>query len=100
MRAVVVLLLLARIASAGELCTATARHHGAAIDLDLVRADLHDALRLLADTAKLNLVVGQDVAGTVTLKLKQVPWDAALCTIAAVHHLRVTLDDGILLVRK
>jgi len=34
------------------------------------------------------------------LKLKQVPWDAAICTIAALHHLRITLDDGILLVRK
>ena len=100
MRAVLVLLLLAKIANAGELCTANAGHHGAAIDLDLVRADLHDALRLLADTAKVNLVVGQDVAGTVTLKLKCVPWDAALCTIVALHHLKATLDDGILLVRK
>jgi len=100
MRAVLVLLLLAKIANAGELCTTDAKHHGAAIDLDLVRADLHDALRLLADTAKLNLVVGQDVSGSVTLKLKRVPWDAALCTIVALHHLKATLDDGILLVRK
>lgn len=103
MRAALILglvLQLGRAAHAGDLCTANAKHHGAAIDLDLVRADLHDALRLLADTAKLNLVVGQEVSGAVTLKLKQVPWDAAICTIAALHHLRITLDDGILLVRK
>ena len=100
MRAVLVLLLLAHTATAGDLCGPNVKHHGAAIDLDLVRADLHDVLRLLADTAKLNLVVGEEVSGTVTLKLERVPWDAAVCTIAALHHLHVTLDDGILLVKK
>src|ERR1700760_2056447 len=100
MRAALVLLLLAHAARANDLCAPATKHHGAAIDLDLVRADVHDVFRMLADTAKLNLVVGADVSGAVTLKLKQVPWDAAVCTIAALHHLRVTLDDGILLVRK
>jgi type IV pilus assembly protein PilQ len=99
MRAALVLLLLAHTASAGDLCAPAVKHHGAAIDLDLVRADLHDVLRLLADTAKLDLVVGDRVNGAVTLKLKHVPWDAALCTIAALHHLQITLDNGILLVR-
>ncbi|HET9989691.1 MAG TPA: hypothetical protein VFQ65_14260 [Kofleriaceae bacterium] len=103
MRAALVLLVLSHVAhtaAGGELCGPSVKHHGAAIDLDLVRADLHDVLRLLADTAKLNLVVGADVSGTVTLKLEQVPWDAAVCTIAALHHLHVTLDGGILLVKK
>ena len=100
MRAALVLLLLAHAASANDLCAFGTKHHGAAIDLDLVRADIHDALRLLADSAKLNLVVGADVSGSVTLKLKQVPWDAAVCTIARLDHLTVTLDGGILLVRK
>jgi type IV pilus assembly protein PilQ len=103
MRAALVLLLLATAAptaGAGDLCAARATHHGAVIDLDLVRADLHDTLRLLADTAKLSLVVAEDVSGAVTLHLEQVPWDAAVCTIAALHHLHVTLDRGILLVKK
>jgi type IV pilus assembly protein PilQ len=99
MRAALVLLLLAHVASAGDPCAPGTKHSGVAIDLDLVRADLHDVLRLLADTAKLGLVVGERVTGAVTLKLKQVPWDAALCTIARVHHLQITLDNGILLVR-
>jgi type II secretory pathway component HofQ len=99
MRAALILLLLARVTSAGDPCAPGTKHRGAAIDLDLVRADLHDVLRLLADTARLDLVVGERVTGAVTLKLKQVPWDAALCTIARVHHLQITLDNGILLVR-
>jgi type IV pilus assembly protein PilQ len=83
-----------------DLCGAQAKHHGALIDLDLVRADLRDVLRLLTDVGRTNLVVGDKVDGTVTLRLKRVPWDAAVCTIAAVHHLTVTVQDNILLVMK
>jgi type II secretory pathway component HofQ len=91
------LCLLATTAHAGDLCVPGAKHHGKAIDLDLSHAEVHDVLRLLADTANVNLVVG-DVTGKVTLKLKQVAWDAAACTVAALSHLRITLDDNILLV--
>src|SRR3954449_9899440 len=83
-----------------DLCAKTAKHHGAAIDLDLKSADLHDVLRLLTDVGHTNLVVGDEVAGKVTLRLKRVPWDAAVCTIASVHHLVVTFEDNILLVRR
>lgn len=75
-----------------------APHRGTVIDLDVKQADVQDVLRLLVDTAKLNLVVGDDIAGKVTLHLEHVAWDAAACTVAALHHLRMTLDDGILLV--
>jgi hypothetical protein len=34
------------------------------------------------------------------MRLKRVPWDAATCTIAAVHHLTVTIEDNILVVRR
>ena len=83
-----------------DLCTPGAKHHGATIDLDVTHADIKDVLRLLADTASINLVVSDDVDGKVTLKLKRVPWDAATCTIAALEHLKITVDDNILLVRR
>jgi type IV pilus assembly protein PilQ len=83
-----------------DLCAPGAKHHGATIDLDLVRADVHDVLRLLADVGRVNLVVGDDVDGKVTLRVRGIPWDAAACTVAAVHHLTITVQDNILLVRK
>ena len=83
-----------------DLCAKDARHRGATVDLDLQRAELSDVLRLLTDVGHTNLVVGDNVEGTVTLRLKRVPWEAALCTIAAVHHLAVTVQDTIILVRK
>jgi type IV pilus assembly protein PilQ len=101
LRAFAVLALLAGTAHADrDLCAPGAKHHGTPVDLDLVHADVRDVLRMLADTANVNLVVSDDVDGKVTLKLKRVPWDTAACTIAALQHLRVTVEDNILLVRR
>ncbi|GEM_PF-2506741 len=88
----------ATVAHAGELCTPGKQHRGKVLDLDVANADLHDVMRLLADTANINLVIGETVTGKVTLRLKHVAWDAVACTIAGLHHLRMTLDDNILLV--
>jgi type IV pilus assembly protein PilQ len=85
-------------AHAGELCAPGAKHRGRTVDLDLVNADIRDVLRLLADTANINLVVGDSVTGKVTMKLRRVAWDAAACTIAATHRLAMTVEDNILLV--
>jgi type II secretory pathway component HofQ len=84
----------------GDLCARGVAHHGARIDLDVKDADVHDVLRLLADAGRVNLVISDDVAGKVTVKLARVAWDLAACTIAQVHHLRVTVHDNILLVRR
>ena len=83
-----------------DLCAPGTKHHGAVIDLDLKDADVDDVFRLLSDTGNVNLVVADDVVGKVTVKLKRVAWDAATCTIAALEHLRVTVEDNILLVRR
>jgi type II secretory pathway component HofQ len=87
-------------ARASDVCAPTVQHHGAAIDLDLERADIRGALRLVADAAKLGLVLGDDVTGTVTIHLKGVPWDAAACAIASIAHVELELADKILIARK
>ena len=48
------------------------------ITLDVKEADIHNVLRLLADTAKINIVVPDEVKGKVSVKLKNVPWSQAL----------------------
>jgi type II secretory pathway component HofQ len=52
------------------------------------------------DAGNINIVVADTVQGKVTLHLKHVAWDLAACTIAAVHKLRVTVEDNVVLVRK
>ena len=100
MRIALVLVALTAIAHADNLCAPSAVHRGAPIDLDLDRAQLRSALRLVADTAHVSLVVPDDVSGTVTLHLKSVPWDAAACAIADLARIELELRDGILVARK
>jgi hypothetical protein len=61
--------------------SAKKKYSGRRIDLDLVNADVHEVCRLLADVGKINIVVADDVKGSVTIKMKQVPWDQALDAI-------------------
>jgi len=83
-----------------ELCARNVRHHGTPIDLNVKDADIHDVFRLIADAARVNLVIPDDVTGKVTLRLVRVAWDAVACAVAGVHHLTITVDGNILLVMR
>jgi hypothetical protein len=83
-----------------ELCGRNVPYRGVSIDLDVKDADIHDVFRLIADAARVNLVIPADVTGKVTLRLLRVAWDAAACAIAGVHHLTITVDGNILLVMR
>jgi type IV pilus assembly protein PilQ len=54
------------------------RYTGRRIELDLKDADIHNILRLLADVGHVNIVTADDVTGTVTIRMRNVPWDEAL----------------------
>ena len=54
------------------------RYNGRRIDLDLKDADIHNILRLLADVGRVNIVTADDVSGSITIRMKNVPWDQAL----------------------
>ena len=51
---------------------------GRRIDIDLRDADIHNVLRLLAEVGNVNIVTSDDVAGNVTIRMHNVPWDRAL----------------------
>jgi type IV pilus assembly protein PilQ len=57
---------------------AQARYTGRRIDIDLKDADIHNVLRLLADTGHVNIVTADDVSGTITIRMRNVPWDQVL----------------------
>ena len=54
------------------------RYSGRRIDIDLKDADIHNVLRLLADTGHVNVVTADDVTGTITIRMRNVPWDQVL----------------------
>jgi type II secretory pathway component HofQ len=66
------------------------------ISLDVTRANVHDVLRMLADVGRLNLVVAEEVQGTVTLKLRDVPWSEALDVVLASRGLGMERRGNIL----
>jgi type IV pilus assembly protein PilQ len=51
------------------------------VDLDLKDADIHNVFRILADVGNVNIVAADNVTGSVTIRMKNVPWDEALETI-------------------
>jgi type IV pilus assembly protein PilQ len=54
------------------------RYSGRRIDLDFKDADIHNILRLLAEVGGVNVVTSDDVSGSITIRMRNVPWDQAL----------------------
>jgi type IV pilus assembly protein PilQ len=59
----------------------------AGISLQFNQADLRAVLEAIADFAGVNIVASESVAGTVSLKLNDVPWPQALELVLASHDL-------------
>jgi type IV pilus assembly protein PilQ len=71
-------------------------YSGQLITLDFQNADIHNILRLIGEVSGKNVVVSDQVAGRVTLKLKDVPWDQALDTVLDSKNLGVIENGNIL----
>jgi len=54
------------------------KYKGEKITLDFQNADIHNIIRIIADVSGLNIVTSDEVKGTITIRLKDVPWDQAL----------------------
>lgn len=51
---------------------------GRRIDLDFKDFDIHNILRMLSDVGQVNIITSDDVKGTITIRMRDVPWDQAL----------------------
>lgn len=74
------------------------RFSGDPISLTLKDADVKDVLRTFAELSGLNIVVHPDVRGSVTVELRNVPWDQALDIILRINGLAYELEGSILYV--
>jgi type IV pilus assembly protein PilQ len=59
------------------------RYRGEPMTMDFVNADVTNLLKLISEVSNLNIVWGPEVQGTVSMRLKNVPWDQALDMILA-----------------
>ena len=71
---------------------------GGLVDIDVKDADVHDVLRLLADVGKVNIVVGDNVSGRVTMQLRRVPWRQALDAVTSTKGLAVSGEGSVLII--
>ena len=78
-----------------------ARYTGRRIqDLDVRELDIRDFLRFLAEAAGVNIVVDNDVAGSVTLRLRDVPWDEALDVVLRANGLAMVRRGHVIRIAK
>ena len=62
------------------------------ISINLKSVDFRDAMKLLAQIAHVNILVGDEVSGTITAKLKDVPWEIAFKTLLDMKTLGADID--------
>lgn len=78
------------------LMVGTSKYSGKKISLDLQDADLITVMRLFAEVANLNIILGPDVKGKVTVRMVKIPWDQAMDIILRMNGLGYVLEDNIL----
>ncbi|HJH18718.1 MAG TPA: type IV pilus secretin PilQ, partial [Pseudomonas lactis] len=71
---------------------------GAKLTLNFQDIALRAVLQQIADIAGLNLVTSDEVQGSITLRLKDVPWDQALDLVLQTKGLDKRVKAGVLLV--
>ncbi len=54
---------------------------GRRISLDFVNADIHSIFRLISSVSRLNIIASDDVKGSVTVRMEDVPWDLAFAAV-------------------
>src|SRR3990172_9725981 len=74
----------------------TLKYPGKKVSLDFQDADIINVLRLLAEVSKLNMVIGDNVAGKGKIKMLDVPWDQALDVILKMKGLGKVYEDNVL----
>ncbi len=75
-----------------------APYKGEPVSLNFQDVEVRAVLQILADYAGINLVVGDEVQGNITLRLQDVPWDQALALVLRSKGLARREEGNVLLV--
>jgi type IV pilus assembly protein PilQ len=79
-----------------EVTTQEQQFTGEPITLTLKDADVKDVLRTFSALTQLNIVLDPSVGGSVTVELREVPWDQALDLILRINGLDYVLENNVL----
>lgn len=72
---------------------------GKKVTLEFADADIRKIFQLIAEVSNLNFLVGDDVTGTISIKLVNVPWDQALDVILETKGLGMKREGNIVMIK-
>jgi type IV pilus assembly protein PilQ len=68
----------------------------ARMTLEFSNADVRNVLKLIGEVSQMNIVWGPEVKGTVSMRLKDVPWDQALEVVLETSNLGMRWDENVI----
>ena len=68
--------------------------------LDFKDAALHEVFRLLAERARVNVIVSDDVEGRITLRLHETTWDEAVQIVRDAAGLELRREGNVILISR
>lgn len=71
-------------------------YSGVPITLSFYKADIHDFFRAISEVAKVNFLVHDQVHGTITIEVQNIPWDQLLDTVLQFNKL-TSIKKGIII---
>ncbi|CAN5487524.1 hypothetical protein BH10BDE1_BH10BDE1_25270 [soil metagenome] len=72
------------------------RFYGKPISIEVRDTPVRDVITLISDQSGANIIISDDVQGSITIKLRQVPWDQALSIIMKTRGLGYIRQGGVL----
>lgn len=72
------------------------RYFGKPISIEVRDTPVRDVISLIAEQSGANIIISDDVQGTITIKLRQVPWDQALAIIMKTRGLGYIRQSAVL----
>ncbi len=73
-------------------------YQGERLSLNFQNVDVRSLLQVIADFTNLNIITSDSVGGSITLRLKDVPWDQALDIILQTKGLDMRKNGNVLLI--
>lgn len=85
--------------SSAKSLTALRAYKGRKVTLEFADAEVRKIFQLLSEVSNKNFVLGDDVTGTISIKLVNVPWDQALDIILDTKGLDKREDGNIIIIK-
>ncbi|MEC9282272.1 MAG: secretin N-terminal domain-containing protein, partial [Bdellovibrionota bacterium] len=79
-----------------DFLTGNTNYYGKKINIELVNTNIIEVFNILAEQSNLNIIVAEGVSGTITLRLREIPWDQALMVVLQSKQLGYVKNGNIL----